>query len=306
MIVLSTCWFSFCSESKTLLAGSGPAMPSLRALLLLPTSGCERSPRLRRLPHPLMHRPPPARHASPMIVLNQSQRRMMKLDQSPAIRLAQPVLHMRNHRIRHEQWPRKLQQSRPLDRLHVSPQVPVPVAQVAEPPPARPSLQLHRHRRAVGQLIPRPQLLKQRLKCRLQGGLHVNFLRNVQSQILKCHHRRCHRTHRSSSKSNFLNPSSPPRSSPPPVPSPESTAAANTAQTSPPTRAKDGSPPHSSGKTSAARPAAHAPAKHPIRRQNASKRKAAPSPEHPQSPPLAVPATPNSSISPAAAAPRQH
>src|ERR1017187_2418290 len=248
-----------------------------------------------------MHRPPPACHPSPMIVLNQSQRRMMKLDQRPATPLTQPVLHIRNHRIRHKQRPRKLQQGRSLDRLHVSPQVPVPIAQVAEPPPARPSLQLHRHRGAIGHLIPRPQLLQQRLKRNLERGFHVNFLHNVQRQILKCYHCCCHRTHRSSSKSEsksiFLNPSSLLRSSPQPVPSRGSTAAANSVQTSPPTHAMAGSPPHSSGKTSASPRAAHTPAQHPLRRANASKRKAAPSPKHPQSPPLAVPATPNNSIS---------
>src|SRR5580704_16781940 len=78
------------------------------------------------------------------------------------------------------------------------------------------------------------------------------------------------------------------------VPSPESTDAANTSQTSPPTHTAAESPPHSSGKTSAAPSAAHAPAQHPLRRANASKRKAAPSPKHPQSLPPAVPVAPGS------------
>src|SRR5579859_370989 len=99
---------------------------------------------------------------------------------------------------------------------------------------------------------------------------------------------------------------SPPRSSPRPALSPGSTGDARIVQTFPPTHAKAVSPLHSFGKTFASHPFVRAPAQHPLRPADASKRKAAPSPKHPQSPLPAAPAAPDSSISPAAAAPPPH
>src|SRR5271165_2163837 len=82
--------------------------------------------------------------------------------------------------------------------------------------------------------------------------------------------------------------------SPQPVPLLASTDASKTAQTFPPTHAKAGLPLHSSYKTFAALRAAHAQVPPPLKRANASKRKVAPSPEHRQSHPPAVPAVPDS------------
>src|ERR1700722_10176563 len=78
------------------------------------------------------------------------------------------------------------------------------------------------------------------------------------------------------------------------APSRGSTGAARIARMSPPTRAKGGSPPHSAGKRSAARRAARAPGRHPLRRANALKPKAAPFPKHPQFHPPAAPGAPGS------------
>src|SRR5260221_331491 len=68
-----------------------------------------RLPTLHRRFRPLtkirVHITPALRNALPMLILNHSQRRMMKLDQRPAIHLAQPILQIRHNRIRHEQRP---------------------------------------------------------------------------------------------------------------------------------------------------------------------------------------------------------
>src|SRR5580698_9360423 len=84
------------------------------------------------------------------------------------------------------------------------------------------------------------------------------------------------------------------RSSPRPAPSLASIDAASNAQTSLSTHAAAGWLPRSSGKKSVALRAAHAPALHPSALANASKRKAAPSREHPQSLRPAAPAAPSS------------
>src|ERR1700686_2102308 len=93
---------------------------------------------------------PACSYTAPVLVLNHSERLVLELDQRAAIRLAQPVLYVRNHGVRHEQRPGDLQQSWPLDRLHLPPEMAAVFAQIAEPSPPRPCFELHRNRSAIG------------------------------------------------------------------------------------------------------------------------------------------------------------
>src|SRR5579864_3973760 len=127
-------------------------------------------------------RPSPS-HAAPVLFLNQSERLVVELDHRLAALLAQPVLQVRHDRIRHEQRPGNLKQRGTLDRLHVSPQMSVAVAQIAEPAPAGPGLQLHRHLSLLA-LVLRPQLLEKRLERLLQRCPHTNLLTHRQGQTL--------------------------------------------------------------------------------------------------------------------------
>src|ERR1700681_3344241 len=97
--------------------------------------------RFRALPYHFVNMLPALPHSLAMFVRNQPQRDVVKFNQRSAIHFAQPVLQIRDRRIRHKQRPVNLQQRRPLDRLHRSPEVPVVSAQVAVPPPARPRLE---------------------------------------------------------------------------------------------------------------------------------------------------------------------
>src|ERR1700745_51995 len=106
---------------------------------------------------------PSRRDAAAVLFLNHSEGSVMKPDHCLTVLFAEPVLHVRHNRIRHEQRPGDLQQRRTLDRLHVSPQVAVAIVQIAEPPPARPRFDLHRHL-AVLTLILGPNLLEQRFE----------------------------------------------------------------------------------------------------------------------------------------------
>src|ERR1035438_6984267 len=63
--------------------------------------------------HALVHVRPSLPHALSLLVRNRSKRHMVKPDQRSAVFLAQPVLQIRNDRIRHEQWPRIFDQPRP-------------------------------------------------------------------------------------------------------------------------------------------------------------------------------------------------
>src|SRR6267378_1992116 len=101
------------------------------------------------------------------------------------------------NRIGHEQGPRNLEQRRPLDGLHHSPEVPVVVAQVAVPSAAWPRLELHRHGFVFSRFVERSELLQQRRKRRLQRRAHADFFCDAQRQILNsC----CCRDHFSSLK----------------------------------------------------------------------------------------------------------
>src|SRR5690348_18265183 len=92
-------------------------------------------------------------HPAPMLILDHPQRLVVEPDQGSSLLLAQPVLNVRSHRIGHEQRPGNLQQDRPLDRLYVPPQMAVVLAQIAEPSPSWPGLDLHRHLSAVGCVV---------------------------------------------------------------------------------------------------------------------------------------------------------
>src|SRR5262245_28877344 len=87
--------------------------------------------------YPSVDAAPARRHAFPVIVLNESQRRMPELDQRSAVRVAEAVLDIGDHRIGHEQRTGDFEQRRTLDGLHVSPEMAVIVAQVAVPPSSR-------------------------------------------------------------------------------------------------------------------------------------------------------------------------
>src|SRR5215470_1559786 len=115
----------------------------------------ESSPRtasLRALAHAGVDVAPTLSHTGPVVILDQSERRVMELDQRSARFFAQPVLHVRRDRIRHKKRPVELEQRRPLDRLDVPPQIPVVVAKVAVPPTTRPGLELHGQRIALGRV----------------------------------------------------------------------------------------------------------------------------------------------------------
>src|SRR5579864_1244057 len=141
---------------------------------------------------------PSRRDAAAVLFLNHSEGSVMELDNSLAVLFAQPILHVRHNRVRHEQRPGNLQQRRTLDRLHMPPQVAVAIAQIAEPSPARPGFDLHRHL-ALLTLILGTNLLEQRFECCLQGRVDVDLLRDCQGQTLNSRNRWTD-THASSSK----------------------------------------------------------------------------------------------------------
>src|SRR6266478_4525148 len=179
------------------------ALPTISAALAIQNGHITSSPRspqtrrLRPLPNAFMDVLPAPGYSFPVVVQNQSKRRVMKSDQRSAIYFAQAVLQIRHNRIGHEQGPRNLEQRRPLDGLHHSPEVPVVVAQVAVPSAARPRLELHRHRFVFSRFVERSELLQQRRKRRLQRRTHADFFCDAQRQILNsC----CCRDHFSSLK----------------------------------------------------------------------------------------------------------
>src|ERR1035441_10289085 len=148
------------------------------------------------LAHARVHVGPALSHALFVIVRNKSECHVVELDQRSPIFFAQPVLQIRNHRIRHEQRSGDFDKRRPLDGLHVSPEMAVAITQVAVPPSAGPRLDLHRHSLALRCVILRSKLFQQRRERHLQRRPHVNFLRNVCCQTLNA--RCCCRVHRSS------------------------------------------------------------------------------------------------------------
>ena len=81
---------------------------------------------------------------------------------------------------RHHQRSRDLEQRGSLDRLHVTPQVPVAVTEVAEPAAAGPGLERKRHGSAGLSFVGRADLLEQRglivlLGVIFLGGLALNL-----------------------------------------------------------------------------------------------------------------------------------
>src|SRR5260370_652866 len=152
------------------------------------SSACPRreSPRTRRfrpLPYASVHVAPPCCDSFAVVVLNQPERRVPKLDQRPACHLAQAVLHIGNGWIGHKQWPTDFQERRPLDGLHDSPEMAVVVPQIAIPSAPRPRLDLHRHRFVIRGCVEGSELLQQRSERGLQRSAYVDFLRDVQRQI---------------------------------------------------------------------------------------------------------------------------
>src|SRR6266849_194963 len=164
-------------------------------IVLLLRCGLPRKKGLRPLADALVDAAPTGRHSFSVILLNQSKRRVMELDQRSTVGLAQAVLYIRDHRIGHEQRPADFEQRRPLDGLHVSPEMTVAIAQIAVPPSPWPRLNLHGHRGAFHDFIVRSQLFEQCSEGHIQGRTDMDFLSNVQCQILSA---LCCRNHGSS------------------------------------------------------------------------------------------------------------
>src|SRR5882724_2896782 len=114
----------------------------------------------------------------------QADRRVAERDRGPPALFLEPVLKVRGHAERHHERSRDLEQRGPLDCLHVTPQVSVAVAQVAEPAAAGPSLELHGHGGVVVPLVGGAYLLEQRRERRGDGRADVNFLHDVERQIV--------------------------------------------------------------------------------------------------------------------------
>src|SRR6266704_3178110 len=89
---------------------------------------------------------------------NLSNGAMGKLDDGLTTLLAQAIQQMRYCRRRHKQRAMNLQKIVRADGLHMSPQVPGIVAEVAEPPSAGPRLDFHRQCLAFRSLVQRPEL----------------------------------------------------------------------------------------------------------------------------------------------------
>src|SRR5208282_3202491 len=109
---------------------------------------------------------------------------MTELDHSRTVFFAQPILHVVRHRLRHEKRSAEFKQCGTLDGLYSAPAVAVALAKVAEPPPAGPRLELHRHRCAVGHFIPRPKLFQQCFKRDLERSIHADFLVHSQGEAI--------------------------------------------------------------------------------------------------------------------------
>src|SRR5207245_8798025 len=101
------------------------AMHAGHMSLLLQRSRSPRTLRFGALANTLVDVRPALPHPRSMVILNQSQCRVVEFDQRSSVHLAQPVLHVRDDRIRHEQRPSDFQKCRPLDCLHVSPEMTV-------------------------------------------------------------------------------------------------------------------------------------------------------------------------------------
>src|SRR5688572_15836472 len=86
---------------------------------------------------------PALRQRVTITVWKQAECCVMERDQRPAVDFLEPVLQIRRYGERHHHWSRDLEQRWTLDRLHVTPEMPIVVAKLAEPAAARPRLECH-------------------------------------------------------------------------------------------------------------------------------------------------------------------
>ena len=138
---------------------------------------------------------PAFHHTLSVGILNKPEGGVVKLDQRSAVFLAQPVLHIRDSRIGHEQRSRNFEQRRPLDGLHVSPEVSVAIAQVAVPPvrPARARSSSASECRPAFH-SPAPICSSNAANVVTSDALTLYFLSDVQRQILDSCFCRNHRS----------------------------------------------------------------------------------------------------------------
>src|ERR1700727_773998 len=108
----------------------------------------------------------PAAIHSTVCVADPPHRPMHKAEAGPPVLLAEPILDIRDCRSRHKKRAGDLQQRRPLDRLHDTPEVSRIVSQVTKPAATRPCLELHRHR-LLRRRIQGTNLLADRLEATL-------------------------------------------------------------------------------------------------------------------------------------------
>jgi hypothetical protein len=111
---------------------------------------------------------------------------MPERDQRSAIDFRQPVLQIRDDRHRHEQRSRNLEQRRPLDRLHVSPEVPVVAAEIAVPTATRSCLDHHWHRHPTDSSVVWSHFLEQRLERGVERSLDADLFREINREIVEC------------------------------------------------------------------------------------------------------------------------
>ena len=105
---------------------------------------------------------PAFRHALAVLGRNQAHAAMGESEASFVSFGSEAILNVIHCGIRHHQWPPDFQQLRRLDHLHVTPEMPRVVAQIAEPAPARSGFQLQRHKRAIHHLCFGAQFVEHR------------------------------------------------------------------------------------------------------------------------------------------------
>src|SRR5579871_4299486 len=102
---------------------------------------------------------PPANDALLVLFLDDAKARVPEANHCLATLFGKPVLHIIGNRLGHEQRAREFKQRGALDRLHMGPEMAVVSAQIPEPASAWPRLELERHRRAIGSLVERTELV---------------------------------------------------------------------------------------------------------------------------------------------------
>src|SRR5262245_32638857 len=133
----------------------------------------------------IVERRPAAHHALPEVVGNEAKRGMPERDQRSTVDFPEPVLQVRDDRHRHEQRSRDLEQCWPLDRLNVSPEVSVVVAEIAVPATTRSCLEHHRHRHATDARVVWAHLLQQRLERGVERSLDADLFREIECEIVE-------------------------------------------------------------------------------------------------------------------------